>query len=237
MHIMAAGSLRGALTAILTHFPQADEHAITCEFGPAGLLRRKIEAGTYCDLFLSADKAHPLVLMQQNIAYATLPFITNRLGITTTTLLAQKYPNWLQLLSAPDIIIGTSTPHDDPCGDYVIQLYDKIRLNHPHLANEIQARTRHLVGGKNSPVIPSGQLASQWLIESHQADLFIGYHHYQQKIAKLPNLTTLPIPNHDNIQAIYTMALITKKSEIFANYLLQIESQKLFTEYGFTTLQ
>lgn len=237
MHIMAAGSLRGALTAILTRFQQNNESVITCEFGPAGLLRQKIETGAHCDLFLSANEAHPLALMQQNIAYATLPFIANRLGITTTAQLAEKYPNWLQLLSAPEVTIGTSTPHDDPCGDYVAQLYGKIRLNHPQLANDIQARTRHLVGGKNSPAIPSGQLASQWLIESHQADLFIGYHHYQHIIAKLPNLATLPIPNHDNIQAIYAMALITKKAEIFANYLLQFESQQFFIEHGFTDLQ
>lgn len=236
MHIMAAGSLRDVLTAILTHFQLAKKHEITCEFAPAGLLRQKIESGVHCDLFLSADQTHPFALVEQNIAYASQPFITNRLGITTTARLAEEYPNWLQLLSIPEMIIGTSTPLDDPCGDYVVQLYDKIRLNHPLLTKELQARTRHLVGGKNSPTIPSGQLASQWLISTHQADLFIGYHHYQQKIAKIPTLATLSIPDHDNIQVIYAMALITKKAEIFANYLLQVESQKLFIEHGFTSL-
>lgn len=44
MHIMAAGSLRGALTAILTRYSGNKIPPVTCDFGPAGLLRQKIES-------------------------------------------------------------------------------------------------------------------------------------------------------------------------------------------------
>ncbi|VDY33824.1 molybdate ABC transporter periplasmic molybdate-binding protein [Morganella morganii] len=128
-----------------------------------GLLRQKIESGVKCDLFLSADRTHPEALLRNKTAFSVEPFIANYLGITTTIELAEQYPDWQQLLRAPDLIIGTSTPVDDPCGDYVVQFYSELSKADPELAENIRNRTRYLVGGKNSPVIPAGQVASQWL--------------------------------------------------------------------------
>lgn len=236
MHIMAAGSLRNALTAILNRYSANETQPITCDFGPAGLLRQKIESGVTCDLFLSADRSHPVSLFQQKIACAVEPFIANYLGITTTAKLAKQYPGWLKLLDVPDLIIGASTPDDDPCGDYTLQFYTRISLSNPQLAEDIKNRTRYLVGGKNSPVVPSGQIASQWLINSHQADLFIGYQHYQKKVSTLPGLATIRIPDMDNIKVIYCMALISPIAQDFAAYLSQTESKQIFIENGFISL-
>lgn len=236
MHIMAAGSLRGALTAILARYTDNKIPPVTCDFGPAGLLRQKIESGVKCDLFLSADRTHPEALLRNNIAFRVEPFIANYLGITTTTELAEQYPGWQQLLRAPGLIIGTSTPVDDPCGDYVVQFYSELSKTDPELTENICNRTRHLVGGKNSPVIPAGQMASQWLIHSHQADIFIGYRHYQKKTSELPGLSVIAIPEEHNVKAIYCMALISPQARIFADYLLQTESQQIFIENGFMSL-
>lgn len=236
MHIMAAGSLRGALTAILARYTGNKIPPVTCDFGPAGLLRQKIESGVKCDLFLSADRTHPEALLRNNIAFRVEPFIANYLGITTTTELAGQYPDWLQLLRAPGLIIGTSTPVDDPCGDYVVQFYSELSKTDPELAENICNRTRHLVGGKNSPVIPAGQMAAQWLIHSHQADIFIGYRHYQKKTSELPGLSVIAIPEEHNVKAIYCMALISPQARIFADYLLQTESQQIFIENSFMSL-
>lgn len=155
MHIMAAGSLRGALTAILTRYSGNKIPPVTCDFGPAGLLRQKIESRVKCDLFLSADRTHPEALLRNKTAFSVEPFIANYLGITTTIELAEQYPDWQQLLRAPDLIIGTSTPVDDPCGDYVVQFYSELSKADPELAENIRNRTRYLVGGK-IPGDPSG---------------------------------------------------------------------------------
>ncbi|WP_338141939.1 substrate-binding domain-containing protein [Morganella morganii] len=92
------------------------------------------------------------------------------------------------------------------------------------------------MGGKNSPVIPAGQVASQWLIHSHQADIFIGYRHYQKKMSELPGLATIAIPEAHNVKAIYCMALMSPIAQTFADYLLQTESQQIFMENGFVSL-
>lgn len=48
MRILAAGSLRVVWPQLMAAF-QADA---VCDFGPAGLLRERIEAGEACDFFL-----------------------------------------------------------------------------------------------------------------------------------------------------------------------------------------
>ncbi|EBY5248534.1 TPA_asm: molybdenum ABC transporter substrate-binding protein [Salmonella enterica subsp. enterica serovar Typhimurium] len=60
MRILAAGSLRVVWPQLMTAF-QADA---VCDFGPAGLLRERIEAGEACDFFASANLAHPQALLE-----------------------------------------------------------------------------------------------------------------------------------------------------------------------------
>lgn len=60
MRILAAGSLRVVWPQLMAAF-QADA---VCDFGPAGLLRERIEAGEACDFFASANLAHPQALLE-----------------------------------------------------------------------------------------------------------------------------------------------------------------------------
>lgn len=236
MHIMAAGSLRGVLTAIIAEFNEQQNTQITCEFGPAGLLRQKIVEGAECDLFLSANYEHPHSLLTQNIAYSLQPFTANKLSITTTIELAKQYPDFLQLLFNPELIIGTSTPIDDPGGDYAMLFYDRLSRDFPEQVSEMRSRTRHLVGGKNTLSVPAGYLASEWLIQSNQANLFIGYHHYHKKIEGSPLLTTIQIPDEYNVKAQYYLAMINARAELFVEYILSTNSVKVFNEHGFISL-
>ena len=55
MRVLAAGSLRRVWPQLMGHFPEPVE----TQFGPAGLLRERIASGEACDLFASANLAHP----------------------------------------------------------------------------------------------------------------------------------------------------------------------------------
>lgn len=66
MRILAAGSLRVVWPQLMTAF-QADA---VCDFGPAGLLRERIEA---CDFFASANLAHPQALLESGRALRVAP--------------------------------------------------------------------------------------------------------------------------------------------------------------------
>ncbi len=56
--LLAAGSLRSAFLPLVAHFRQHTGLAVDAQFGPAGLLRERIEAGSPCAVFASANAAH-----------------------------------------------------------------------------------------------------------------------------------------------------------------------------------
>ena len=64
--LLAAGSLKSAFLPLVAYFQQQTGLAVDAQFGPAGLLRERIEAGTPCAVFASANAAHPLALLQKS---------------------------------------------------------------------------------------------------------------------------------------------------------------------------
>lgn len=50
--LLAAGSLRSAFLPLVAHFRQHTGLAVDAQFGPAGLLRERIEAGAPCAVLL-----------------------------------------------------------------------------------------------------------------------------------------------------------------------------------------
>ncbi|WP_274603496.1 substrate-binding domain-containing protein [Erwinia persicina] len=62
LQVLAAGSLRDVWPAIISAFQHHYPAGIVTQFGPAGLLRQRIERGEQCDLFVSASMMHPLAL-------------------------------------------------------------------------------------------------------------------------------------------------------------------------------
>ncbi len=105
MRILAAGSLRVVWPQLMAAF-QADA---VCDFGPAGLLRERIEAGEACDFFASANLAHPQALLESGRALRVAPFTTNRLCLSVRAQAMREGEDWLSLLTRRDLRIGTST--------------------------------------------------------------------------------------------------------------------------------
>ncbi len=57
--LFAAGSLRRAFIPLQAQFTQQTGIAVDITFGPAGLLRERIEKGEACSVFASANRQHP----------------------------------------------------------------------------------------------------------------------------------------------------------------------------------
>nr|WP_314265018.1 molybdate ABC transporter substrate-binding protein [uncultured Moellerella sp.] len=235
--LFAAGSLRAILPTIIDEYQQLTKHKVICHYGPAGLLRQKIEAGAQCDLFLSANEAHTKILQQENRALKTQAFISNSLCLTTDKKWLNADDNWLSLLAKPALRIGISTPGADPSGDYSIQLFERIATCHSQLADSIRARAISLVGGPNSATIPQGMLAAQWIITSGQAEIFIGYQHYRQQIEKIANLVVCDIDKAFNIRALYCLALLSENGNELANHLISDSAQHHFISAGFLPIK
>ncbi|MDU7807376.1 MAG: substrate-binding domain-containing protein, partial [Serratia marcescens] len=80
--LFAAGSLRLAFAPLLSAFQRHAGQKVTAEFGPAGLLRQRIENGERPQLFASANLAHPQRLADLGMAGAVQIFARNRLCVT-----------------------------------------------------------------------------------------------------------------------------------------------------------
>lgn len=80
--LLAAGSLKSAFIPLLARFQQQTGIPVEVHFGPAGLLRERIEGGEPCSVFASANSQHPQALRQAGLAGACYPFARNQLMLT-----------------------------------------------------------------------------------------------------------------------------------------------------------
>ncbi len=158
MKILAAGSLRAVWQPLMACF-QAE--TIRCDFGPAGLLRERIEAGEPCDFFASANVAHPQALLASGRALSVSSFALNRLCLTVRADAMREGDDWRSLLMREDLRIGTSTPGCDPSGDYTQQLFSRMGA----VSKAIRWRIVALVRSRDSLPLPTGALPAQWFID------------------------------------------------------------------------
>lgn len=140
--LFAAGSLRPACTPLISQFTHMSGIDVKIEYGPAGLLRERIEAGEPCALFASANREHPQNLLVRNKAVSTHTFCWNKLS-----LVSNRIGTWLDLLRDPTLRPGTSTPGCDPSGDYTWAFFDNMDVLEPGLGQQLRARAIPLVGG------------------------------------------------------------------------------------------
>lgn len=118
MQVYAAGSLVAALKDVIAASGIPAEAVAAPTFGPAGLLRKRIEDGEKADLYLSADLASPRRLVDAGRAKDVVPFARNTMCVLARADLGLTLDNLLDRLLKPDLRLATSTPGADPAGDY-----------------------------------------------------------------------------------------------------------------------
>ncbi|WP_026792884.1 substrate-binding domain-containing protein [Pleomorphomonas oryzae] len=191
IRVFAAGSLRHALPAIIEAFNDETGLAASLSLGPAGLLRERIEAGEPFDLFASANMAHPHRLAATGVAEAPTCFAHNRLCVIARAELGLTEANFLSVLANPSLRIGTSTPGDDPAGDYAFEMLDRVEAERPGLG--LKQRARQLVGGRNTPPLPPNR-GSGWAVTEGLVDLMVSYWSNARLSADDPAFSIVAVP-------------------------------------------
>lgn len=203
IRVLAAGSLRHAMPDIAAAFEKDTGIAVSLTLGPAGLLRERMEAGEPFDLFASANMAHPDRLVSLGLAGETICFIRNRLCVLARADLGLTSENLVEVLASPMIRVGTSTPGDDPSGDYAFEMFDLVEMQHPGLGAAIKQRAQQLVGGRNSP--PGKSAAG--LIDEGVVDLFFGYASNARLHESDPKFSVIELPRKLSPRVEYGMVL------------------------------
>ncbi len=225
MRVLAAGSLRRVWPQLMAHFPAAVE----TQFGPAGLLRERIASGEACDLFASANLAHPQALLAAGRAQSVASFASNRLCLTLRSEVLRDDDDWRSVLTRDDLRIATSTAGADPSGDYTQTLFTRMG----DAGEAVRKRALALVGGRESAPVPAGRLAAEWIIHSGQAELFIGYASYAAALREIAGLTVLDIPAPFNPRAEYGCAVITAQGQRLADFLQSEKAKMILHQAGF----
>ncbi|WP_411754517.1 substrate-binding domain-containing protein [Serratia sp. (in: enterobacteria)] len=237
--LFAAGSLRLAFTPLLVAFEQESGHRVEATFGPAGLLRERIEQGERPQVFASANLEHPQRLVALGFAQAVQPFTRNRLCATVRNIPKLTQPDVMTLLCDPQWRVGTSTPLADPSGDYAQQLFDRLEQCLPGQGSALRSRTVPLVGGPDSAPIPAGRLAAEYLLAEGLADIFLGYANYADTLAACAQVKVRRLPTVLDFKVIYGLCLLDEScvaAWALVAFILSAQGQRILQRMGMLAL-
>jgi len=240
VNLYAAGSLKVALTEVVWAFEYAKGGSVRVEttFGPSGLLRERIEEGEAVHIFASADMSHPQRLADQGRAVGPVHiFARNELCALARADLAVRSDSLLDVMLAPHIRLGTSTPKADPSGDYAFALFAKADALRPGARAMLESRALQLTGGPTSEKAPAGRNQYAWVMDRGKADVFLTYC-TNAVLAKheLPSLRTVQIPAELSVGADYGMIVLRDASTAatdFAGFVLGEAGQAVLAKHGF----
>lgn len=239
VQVLSAGSMRHAFPAIIKTFTETTGIAVSLSLGPAGLLRERIESGEAFDLFASASMAHPLRLASNGLIEEAVCFARNRLCVIARADLGLTVGNFLDRLSDPTVKIGTSTPGDDPSGDYAFEVFERIEANHPGRGAALKARARQLVGGRNSPPTPPGK-SGGYLITDGQADLMMSYYSNARLLAVDPAFAIVEIPDEFAPKVEYGLGVRVQAADEarqLRDFMLSDRGQAILESAGFVRIR
>lgn len=239
VQIYSAGSLKAAMQALIGASGLPAGAFAEPMFGPAGLMRERLEKGEHADLFTSADMAQPTRLAAANPKIHVTSFIGNRMCVVSRIGLALTGANLLDKLLAPEVRLATSTPGADPGGDYAMAVFDKAEAVRPGAGAALRAKAMHLLGAPGTMAPANGRSPTALIFLENRADALIYYCSGAPALLKeVPNLATLPMPDPLEVHPTYGMALLSDKADAarFAAFITSAQGQEILSRFGFVKL-
>lgn len=245
VRVYAAGSLSGAMAALVEASGQPAEAFAAPVFGPAGLLADRLTAkGEQADLFFSADLAAPgrVAAAKAGATEAgalVLPFVRNRMCVAARPSVGMTESNLLDKLLSPDLRLATSTPGDDPGGDYALAVFKRAGDLRPGAEKVLTDKMLKLVGGPSTMVPVAGHSPSAAIFLGDHADLFLYYCSSAAGLLKeVPDLVNLPLPGSLEVHPTYGLAVMSRDpvAERFALFVLSAQGQAILERFGFEPL-
>jgi len=237
LKVMAAGSLRAAVTDLLHRFPLQSDTVDPPEFGSSGLLRQKIESGAAVDVFASADMEQPRQLAAGHPERLVILFARNSLCALARSNLGLNQDNLLDRLLDPAVRIATSTPGLDPLGTYSWEVFARADALKPGARATLEAKAKKLVGGgeKTPPLVP-GKGAVEGIFLSDQADVMLIYCSAVPALqSEIPSLTSIKLPATLTVEPADGMVILDSKPVAlrFVAFVMSEEGQATLRSHGF----
>lgn len=236
LRLLAAGSLRRVFGVLIPLLEDQAQVVVDATFGPAGLLRQKIEAGEPFDLFASASAAHPSRLHEAGLCEKPVALARNGFCAIVRRHLGLDPATLIDAMLDPAITIATSTPRADPSGDYAQEVFEKIEAERPGQGLKLKRKARQLLGGDLTSNVPAGLAPAEWLITTGQADIVLGYRSGAMTLADDGPLVAIDLPESCAVTADYALAIRTAAGELArsaAAFLVSGAARAIFLRHGF----
>jgi molybdate transport system substrate-binding protein len=238
VRLYAAGSLRVAMTEVGAAFTKAEGTPVANVFGASGLLRERIEKGERAEVFTSADMGHPQKLHGAGLSGPVTLFTRNRLCVLVQPQIEITTSNLLDVLLDPKVRVGSSTPKNDPSGDYTWEMFEKAGKLRKGAYETLSAKALKLVGGADSPPPPKDRSVYTMLMADGKADVFITYcTNAILARQEAPGLKVVQLPEPLAVGADYGMTVLNGASDAagrFARFILSGPGQSILARHGFS---
>ncbi len=236
IHVLAAGSLKEAFTAIFADYGNTHNVTFVPVWGPSGVLRERIERGETFDVFASAALPHAQAVTAAGLSGPSSLFARNALCVVTDTQRSLDSGNLAATLLNPAIRIGTSTPIADPGGDYAWELFHKIDAQQPGAFATLSQKAQQLMGGP-AKLPADGRHPLLAALQDHKIDVFIYYCSSAERlVAATPGLQMVGLPPELSVGPEYGLTVSRhagQEAAAFAAYLLSPPGQAQLETFGF----
>ncbi len=234
LRIYAAGSLVGPVNELVGASGLAAGSVAPPVFGPAGLLRKRIEAGEAADVYASADLNQPRALVAAGRAASVVPFARNRMCVVSKTSLGLTADNVLDRLLDPSVRLATSTPVSDPGGDYAWAVFERAERLRPGAQKTLRDKSMQLIGSPNAMVPVAGRSPSASIFLADRADALLYYCSGSAgTLREVPGLVSLPLPPQLEVGPVYGLIVMGDNPDAarFALFMLSEKGQAILSKY------
>jgi molybdate transport system substrate-binding protein len=237
VRLHAAGSLRSASTEVTAAFEAATGVRVQPKFGPSGVLKDEIAGGAPAEVFASANMEHPQALAKAGRSGPVVLFARNRLCALARPGLDVEPARVLARMLDPKIKLGTSTPLNDPAGDYAWETFHKAEAVQPGAFAALEQKALRLVGGPDAATAPPGKSVYAMLLSEGKADLFLTYCTGAiEAVKENAGMRMVRLPDEIAVAADYGLTVITGASVNayrLAMFILSANAQRALAAHGF----
>lgn len=231
--VLAAGSLREAMTELGKAYRAQSGVEIVASYGPSGKLREAIEGGGRADVFASAAVEHTDALAAQGLLARSTTFAFNDLCVVATPALGLTDANLVETLLDPNVRVATSTPVSDPMGDYTWRFFRNADSAHPGAFVRLDAKALKLSGAIAPPAGQKPPYVTAF--EDGKADAYIMYcTNATSTLRALPHLRLQRIPYALNVRSAYGIgaAPSSPAGERFVAFVLGPDGKAILRRHG-----
>ncbi len=226
INVSAAASLTDALTEIQTEYAKESNAILQLNFAASGALRKQIEEGAPCDLFVSASKAHMDTLEEGGLIAegSRKDLLGNEITLIAAAEKADIIKGYEDLLSADVTSVSIGTPDSVPAGKYAQQALESLGL-----WDQIQDK---IIFAKDVRQVLE-------YVDTGNADCGLVYKSDTLVMETGVIVMDLPADSHNPI--VYPAALIKdavqeEAAAKFFEFLQTDTAKSIFEKYGFTVL-